>query len=92
MKGHQRYRLRAPASGREATAEVEPDGVYTDRVTGEEMRVVSRLLPLSPSDSQLPRTPENLKECPRCNQLIGIDVSGCVSNCPFTALRQPADA
>ena len=45
----QRYRLRAPASGREAIAEVTADGVYVDRESGEEMRVVSRTLPLAPS-------------------------------------------
>lgn len=90
MRG-QLYRLRAPASGREAVVEAEPEGVYVDRVTGEEMQVVSRLLPLSPSDSALPRTPENLRICPRCHQLIGADVNGCVSNCPFTEIRQPPD-
>jgi hypothetical protein len=81
----QTYRLRAPASGREALAEVEPGGVYVDRETGEEMTVVSRTLPLAPSDSALLRTPENLRACPRCSQLIGIDVS----DCPYCGLRQP---
>ena len=82
----QRYRLRAPASGREATSVVEGDGVYVDRESGEEMRVVSRILPLAPSDSALVRTPENLRACRRCDQLIGLDVS----DCPYCGLRQPA--
>jgi hypothetical protein len=82
----QRYRLRAKASGREAIAEASPDGVYVDRETGEEMEVVSELLPLAPSESALPRTPANLRECRRCDQLIGIDVS----DCPHCGLRQPA--
>lgn len=89
MNLRQTYRLRAPGSGREALATVDPGGVYVDRVTGEEMQVVARTLPLAPSDSALPRTPENLRVCPRCDQLIGVDVNGCVSNCPFTELRQP---
>jgi hypothetical protein len=83
----QRFRLRAPASGREAIAEVEDaDRVYVDRESGEEMRVVSRTLPLAPSDSALLRTPENLRACRRCDQLIGLDVS----DCPYCGLRQPA--
>jgi hypothetical protein len=83
----QRYRLRAPASGREAISEVAAgDGVYVDRESGEEMRVVSRTLPLAPSESALLRTPENLRACRRCDQLIGLDVS----DCPYCGLRQSA--
>jgi len=83
---NQLYRLRAPASGREALVAIRPGGVYVDRETGEEMRPVSMALPLAPSDSALLRTPENLRECQRCNQLIGLDVS----DCPYCGLRQPA--
>jgi hypothetical protein len=82
----QLYRLRAPASGREAIVEAEPDGVYRDRETGEELEPVTRVLPLAPSPSALLRTPENLRECRRCGQLIGLDVS----DCPYCGLRQPA--
>ena len=82
----QRYRLRAPASGREAVADVSGDGVYVDRESGEEMEVVARTLPLAPSESALVRTPENLRTCRRCDQLIGLDVS----DCPYCGLRQPA--
>ena len=82
----QTYRLRAPASGREAIAEVVGDGVYVDRESGEEMEVVSRTLPLAPSESALLRAPENLRACRRCDQLIGLDVS----DCPYCGLRQPA--
>ena len=42
------YRLRARASGREAFAPAEPDGVYIDRETGEEMEPVTRTLPARP--------------------------------------------
>src|SRR3954454_23327058 len=80
------HRLRAPGSGREALAPVEPDGVYVDRETGEEMEPVTRVLPLAPSASSLLRTPENLRICRRCDQLIGLDVS----DCPYCGLRQPA--
>ena len=82
----QTYRLRAPASGREALAEVSDDGVYVDRETGEEMEVVARTLPLAPSESALLRRPENLRACRRCDQLIGLDVS----DCPHCGLRQEA--
>jgi hypothetical protein len=82
----QTYRLRAPASGREALAKVSADGIYVDRETGEEMKVVAATLPLAPSETALVRTPENLRACRRCNQLIGLDVS----DCPYCGLRQPA--
>ena len=86
MNDRQTYRLRAPASGREAMAAVEAEAVYVDRESGEELLPVSRVLPLAPSDSALLRSPENLRECDRCNQLIGLDVS----DCPYCGLRQPA--
>jgi hypothetical protein len=78
------YRLRARASGREALAPAEVDGVYVDRETGEEMEPVTAVLPLAPSASALLRTPENLRTCRRCDQLIGVDVS----DCPYCGLRQ----
>jgi hypothetical protein len=86
MHERQTYRLRAPASGREAIAEVDADGVYVDRESGEEMQPVTRVLPLAPAASALLRTPENLRICSRCDQLIGLDVS----DCPYCGLRQPA--
>jgi hypothetical protein len=86
MNREQIYRLRARASGREALAKARADGVYVDRETGEEMDVVSRTLPLAPSESALLRSPENLRVCRRCKQLIGLDVS----DCPYCGLRQPA--
>ncbi|UJA20627.1 hypothetical protein HJD18_10685 [Thermoleophilia bacterium SCSIO 60948] len=88
MNRDQTYRLRARASGRERFAKARPDGVYIDRETGEEMEPVTRTLPLAPSDSSLLRTPENLRACPRCDQLIGIDVS----DCPYCGKRQSAIA
>ena len=80
------YRLRARASGREALAPVESHRVYVDREIGEEMEPITRTLPLAPSPSALLRTPENLRLCRRCDQLIGLDVS----DCPYCGLRQPA--
>jgi hypothetical protein len=82
----QTYRLRAPASGREALAPIDAEGVYIDRVTGEDMEPITRVLPLAPSASSLIRTVENLRACRRCDQLIGLDVS----DCPYCGLRQPA--
>ncbi len=86
MAERQTYRLRAPASGREALVEAEVDAVYVDRETGEELQPVTRVLPLAPSASALLRSPENLRECRRCKQLIGIDIS----DCPHCGLRQEA--
>jgi hypothetical protein len=82
----QLFRLRAPASGREALVELEPDVVYVDRESGEEMAPVTMVLPLAESESALLRTPENLRACRRCDQLIGLDVS----DCPYCGLRQEA--
>jgi hypothetical protein len=84
MNDRQTYRLRAPASGREAIATVDEHGVYVDAVSGEEMEPVTRTLPLAPSDSALLRTPENLRLCSRCEQLIGVDVA----DCPYCGKRQ----
>jgi hypothetical protein len=80
------YRMRARASGREALAPADPHGVYIDRVSGEELEPVTRVLPLAPSESALVRSPENLRICRRCDQLIGLDVT----DCPHCGLRQPA--
>jgi hypothetical protein len=82
----QLYRMRAPASGREAISDFEPGQIYVDRETGEQMEPVAKLLPLAPSVSSLPRAPENLRACRRCDQLIGLDVS----DCPHCGLRQTA--
>jgi hypothetical protein len=84
MNARQTYRLRAPASGREAIAVVEEGGVYVDSRTGEEMEPITATLPLAPSASALLRTPENLRLCSRCEQLIGVDVS----DCPYCGKRQ----
>ena len=43
MPDRQTYRMRAPASGREAFVEADPDGVYVDRETGEELKPVTRV-------------------------------------------------
>jgi len=86
MNRKQLYRMRAPASGREAITTAEPGQVYRDRETGEEMFPVAMVLPLAPSPSSLPRSPENLRACKRCDQLIGIDVS----DCEYCGLRQGA--
>ena len=43
MNREQVYRLRAPASGREALAPIEPGTAYVDRETGEEMRPITRV-------------------------------------------------
>jgi len=86
LNPRQIYRLRAPASGREAITTLEPDAVYVDRETGEDLLPVTRTLPLAPSDSALLRTPDNLRICRRCDQLIGLDIS----DCPYCGPRQPA--
>jgi hypothetical protein len=91
MARPERYRLRAPASGRETVISIDgqlPDEEvgYYDQVTGERMEVVSKLIPLANSPSNLPRAPENLRICPHCGELVGRDLS----DCPYCRRRLPA--
>jgi hypothetical protein len=74
---HQRYRLRNPANGREIVFDAEPNTLYRDRETGEELEVVGKLLPLAPSRSRLPWAVENLRFCPNCGELAQIDLNEC---------------
>ncbi len=71
------YRLRATVSGRESVAPVEEGVVYRDAETGEELEPVAQVLPLVGSGSGLPRTPENLRVCRRCEQLTVRDLATC---------------
>lgn len=77
MSNEQIYRLRAPVSGREAIAPAQAGVVYRDGETGEELEPVAEVLPLSPSESKLPRTPVNLRVCRRCEQLTARDLATC---------------
>ena len=77
MSTSQRYRLRNPSSGRELVREAEPGEIYRDRDTGEELEVVGRVVPLSPSTSHLPWAVENLRFCPWCDQLAQKDLNDC---------------
>lgn len=86
MSTKQRYVLRAPRSGRELVAELEPGTAYVDSDTGETYEVVAELTPLAPDPSSLPRTPENLRECTHCGELVGRDLS----DCPVCERRLPA--
>ena len=50
----QQYRFRTPSSGREVILPADPNRIYLDRDTGEELEVVGKVLPLEPSRSRLP--------------------------------------
>ena len=73
----QRYRLRAPSTGREIIIEAEPGKVYRDRDTGEELEVLGKVLPLAPSGSRLPWAVENLRICNWCDQFAQKDFNDC---------------
>ena len=77
MSDRNRYRLRAPSTGREVIIEADPDRIYTDRTTGETLEVVGKLLPLAPSRSKLPWAVEHLRFCPWCEQLAQRDLNDC---------------
>jgi hypothetical protein len=72
-----RYRMRAPSTGREVIIEAEPDEIYVDRDSGEELEVLGKLVPLPPSKSRLPWAVENLRFCNWCDQLAQIDLNDC---------------
>jgi hypothetical protein len=69
--------MRTPSTGREIVIDAEPDKVYTDRETGEELEVVAIVLPLPPSESRLPWAVENLRFCTWCDQLAQRDLNDC---------------
>ena len=73
----QRYRLRTPSTGREVILPAEPGRHYVDRETGEPLEVTGKLLPLAPSQSQLPWAVENLRFCSWCDQPAQKDLNDC---------------
>jgi hypothetical protein len=77
MAGGNRYRLRTPSTGREIVIDADPERVYTDRETGEELEVVGMVLPLAPSRSSLPWAVEALRFCNWCDQLAQRDLNDC---------------
>jgi hypothetical protein len=73
----QRYRFRTPSTGREIIMEAEPGRLYVDRETGEELEVVGKVIPLGPSNSNLPWAVEYLRFCNWCDQLAQRDLNDC---------------
>lgn len=73
----QRYRMRAPSTGREIVVEAEPGKIYKDRETGEHLEILGKALPLAPSDSKLPWAVENLRTCPWCSAFAQRDLNQC---------------
>lgn len=77
MAARQRYRFRAPSTGREVIIEAQPGHTYRDRDTGETLEPVGKLVPLAPSASNLPWSLENLRHCPNCGQMAQRDLNDC---------------
>ena len=48
IRTRQLYRMRTPSTGREVLIEAEPDRVYRDRDTGEELEVLGIVIPMAP--------------------------------------------
>jgi hypothetical protein len=69
--------MRTPSSAREIVIEADPEQIYVDRETGEDLEVVGKLLPLAPSLSKLPWAVENLRFCNWCEQLSQKDLNDC---------------
>ena len=73
----QLYRLRTPSTGREVLLPAEEGQIYRDHDNGEPMEIVGRVLPVSPSQSKLPWSVENLRFCNWCDQLAQKDLNDC---------------
>jgi hypothetical protein len=69
--------MRTPSTGREVVIGAQPEKVYTDRETGEELEVIGMLLPLAPTASELPWAVEHLRFCNWCDQLSQKDLNDC---------------
>ena len=82
----QRYRLRS-GTDREVIREVEAGREYVDEESGEPFEVVSKMIPLAPSPSDLPYAVEHLRLC-GCSleQLVQRDLN----DCPHCGRRLPA--
>jgi hypothetical protein len=83
MRLRQRYRMRAPSTGREVVIEAEPGQIYLDMDTGEELEVIAEVLPLAPTASELPWMIGNLRFCNWCDQLAQKDLN----DCPYCGRR-----
>ena len=77
MTGAQKYRVRSRSTGRELIVEGAAGKTYIDRTTGESLDVVGRVLPLLPSQSELPWAVENLRFCNWCEQMAQKDLNDC---------------
>ena len=77
MSRQERYRMRNPSTGRELVIEAEPDKVYLDRETEQQLEIIGKVLPLAPSLSRLPFAVENLRFCPWCDELAQRDLNDC---------------
>jgi hypothetical protein len=82
----QRYRFRTPSTGRELILEADPELSYHDHISGEELEVIGKVLPLAPSSSNLPWAVETLRICPHCDQMTQRDLN----ECPTCGRRMPA--
>lgn len=85
----QKFRLRSAGFKRDIVAEVEDGDRYVDRESGTKFVVVGEVLPVGPSNSELPWAEENLRLC-GCSreQLVQKDVN----DCPYCDRRIPAAA
>ena len=77
MAVRQKYRMRTPSTGREVIIEAEPGRIYVDQETNEPLEVVGKVLPLAPSQSNLPWSAENLRICNWCDALAQKDLNDC---------------
>jgi hypothetical protein len=77
MPARQKYRMRTPSTGREVLLEAEPGMNYVDSETGEPLEAVGKVLPLAPSESELPWAVENLRYCNWCDQPAQKDLNDC---------------
>ena len=73
----QLYRLRNPSTGEETLLEAQPDVIYRDAESGEQLEVVGKLVPTAPTPSRLPWAVENLRFCNLCGAMAQRDLNDC---------------
>lgn len=87
MSDSQKFRLRSAGYKRDIVADVKDGEHYVDRESGTPFVVVGEVLPVGPSNSNLPWAESNLRAC-GCSreQLVQKDVN----DCPYCGRRIPA--
>jgi hypothetical protein len=87
VSGSQKFRLRSAGYKRDIVATVDDGDRYVDRESGTNFVVVGYVLPIGPTESNLPWAAENLRIWGCSRELL---VPKDVNDCPYCDRRIPA--